>query len=499
MNAVLDSRRPKRPNPPRPEGYDASCSARSARRPRPRRAAAVRRRQPGRRRRRPGGRRRAGGRDGGSRSPSPAQRPDEHPRSRPPQGRRGQPGVLRHLLQRLPRQLLAALDRSSRASTLHVTDQRRRATVVVYRSTAERPLAAGRPRPTRQTGRTVTSTFELTLQAVHRRRLVLVRPRGRRRRAASSRRPTWAADVPESHAAVGTVTIGITTFNRPDFCVDSCWTSCATRPARLILDEVLVVDQGTQKVVDSELYAAGRTPLGRPSCACIEQGNLGGSGGFSRASWNEAGRRAVDYVLLLDDDVVCEPEGILRAVTFADLRRHADDRRRPHVQPVRRGHGCTRSARPWRNGGSGGGPPGSVGTDTTSPSRNLRSTPWLHRRVDVDYNGWWMCLIPTEVIARDRPVAAGVHQVGRRGVRPAGRGGGLSRPSPCRASRCGTCRGRTRTTRSTGRPTSTSATGSSPRCCTRRTTAGGRLVRESFDHQVKHLLVDAVLDRPSCG
>ena len=29
---------------------------------------------------------------------------------------------------------------------------------------------------------------------------------------------------------------------------------------------------------------------------------------------------------------------------------------------------------------------------------NLRNTPWLHRRVDVDYNGWWMCLIPTAVI-----------------------------------------------------------------------------------------------------
>ena len=28
----------------------------------------------------------------------------------------------------------------------------------------------------------------------------------------------------------------------------------------------------------------------------------------------------------------------------------------------------------------------------------LRSTPWLHRRIDVDYNGWWMCLIPTAVI-----------------------------------------------------------------------------------------------------
>jgi galactofuranosylgalactofuranosylrhamnosyl-N-acetylglucosaminyl-diphospho-decaprenol beta-1,5/1,6-galactofuranosyltransferase len=30
--------------------------------------------------------------------------------------------------------------------------------------------------------------------------------------------------------------------------------------------------------------------------------------------------------------------------------------------------------------------------------RPLRSTPWLHRRIDVDYSGWWMCLIPTTVI-----------------------------------------------------------------------------------------------------
>jgi len=31
-------------------------------------------------------------------------------------------------------------------------------------------------------------------------------------------------------------------------------------------------------------------------------------------------------------------------------------------------------------------------------SRNLRNTPWLHRRADADYNGWWMCLIPTRII-----------------------------------------------------------------------------------------------------
>ena len=31
--------------------------------------------------------------------------------------------------------------------------------------------------------------------------------------------------------------------------------------------------------------------------------------------------------------------------------------------------------------------------------RNMRSTRWLHARIDVDYNGWFMCLIPAKVLA----------------------------------------------------------------------------------------------------
>ena len=33
-------------------------------------------------------------------------------------------------------------------------------------------------------------------------------------------------------------------------------------------------------------------------------------------------------------------------------------------------------------------------------ARNLRSTRWLHMRVDADYNGWFMCLIPTRCSPR---------------------------------------------------------------------------------------------------
>ena len=72
-----------------------------------------------------------------------------------------------------------------------------------------------------------------------------------------------------------------------------------------------------------------------------------------------------------------------------------------------------------------------------------------------------------------RPAAAAVHQVGRRRVRPARRRARLSRRRPCPAPRSGTWPGATRTTPSTGRPTSTCATGWSWRPCTGTATSAG--------------------------
>ena len=104
-----------------------------------------------------------------------------------------------------------------------------------------------------------------------------------------------------------------------------------------------------------------------------------------------------DYVLLLDDDVVCEPEGILRAVTFADLAKSPTlvgghmfslyDRSVMHTF----GERVARWRWFW------GPAPGTKHAHNFA-RKPLRSTKWLHRRIDVDYNGWWMCLIPTRVI-----------------------------------------------------------------------------------------------------
>ncbi len=216
---------------------------------------------------------------------------------------------------------------------------------------------------------------------------------------AGSRRMTldaavWAVETDK--LASGKVSIGITTFNRPDFCVDQL-VKLGNEPAVLdILDEVFVIDQGTQKVADHELFEAAAAVLG-PKLRLIGQGNLGGSGGFSRAMDEATAKGDADYVLLLDDDVVCEPEGILRAVTFADLAKQPTlvgghmfslyDRSVLHTYGER--------VATWR--WFWGPAPGTEHAHNFA-HRSLRSTPWLHRRVDVDYNGWWMCLIPTPVI-----------------------------------------------------------------------------------------------------
>jgi galactofuranosylgalactofuranosylrhamnosyl-N-acetylglucosaminyl-diphospho-decaprenol beta-1,5/1,6-galactofuranosyltransferase len=206
----------------------------------------------------------------------------------------------------------------------------------------------------------------------------------------------WVAEVPADRAEPGSVTIGITTMNRPDFCADLLTQIGRDEDVRALLDSVLVAEQGTQKVADGPRFAAAREALG-DTLRIIEQGNMGGSGGYARAQLEtlEAGRST--YMMCMDDDVVCEPESIVRAVTFGDLCR------RPTIVG---GHMFSLYAKSrlhsfgeiinryrfwWMS-------PPTVHQDWDFGERNLRSTRWLHRRIDVDFNGWFMCLIPTEVL-----------------------------------------------------------------------------------------------------
>ena len=355
-------------------------------------------------------------RSGSRPRPARAIHPDQTRVAHRAPGAAGRAALVRHLLQRASRPATGAAGRSSPTSrlTVAVTGAGRR--VIVYSSMANgrsqrvdsattgddgrrhaSPSTCRSSRSSTAAGTGTTSSPATTDAVVE--------------------SAEWTAEVPADRAEHGTVDIGITTMNRPDF--------CAKLLAQIGDDEDAARPTSTRcsswsraprRSPTREFFPAAEEALG-DKLRVIEQGNLGGSGGYARGQLESVRKGTATYAMMMDDDVVCEPEGIIRAVTFGDLRPPPDDRRRPHVQPLLHARGCTASARSCSRGGSGGSRRPTATADWDFAARNLRSARWLHRRVDVDFNGWFMCLIPREVLARDRPVAAAVHQVGRLRVR----------------------------------------------------------------------------------
>ncbi|SDC22776.1 glycosyltransferase [Nocardioides lianchengensis] len=209
-------------------------------------------------------------------------------------------------------------------------------------------------------------------------------------------RAVWDTEVPADRAEPGSVTVTITTMNRPSFCADLVGQLGSEEDVLGVLDAVLVVDQGTEKVREHADFPAAEKALdGR--LRVIEQGNLGGSGGYARGQLETVRAGTSTYALMMDDDVVCEPQSILRAVTFGDLAR------RPTIvgghmfslYSRSRLHSFGEIIQTWRWWWM---TPEHVLAEWDFGARNLRSTRWLHRRVDVDFNGWFMCLIPRQVL-----------------------------------------------------------------------------------------------------
>jgi galactofuranosylgalactofuranosylrhamnosyl-N-acetylglucosaminyl-diphospho-decaprenol beta-1,5/1,6-galactofuranosyltransferase len=207
---------------------------------------------------------------------------------------------------------------------------------------------------------------------------------------------TWDAEVPADRVAPGSLTIAITTMNRPDYCGNLLAQLGSEAETFNLLDQVLVMEQGTEKVADSPVFPSAESALGG-KLRVIEQANLGGSGGYARGQYEALRSGTATYMMCMDDDVICEPQSIVRAVTFADLAKTPTlvgghmfsiyDRSRMHSF----GEIVQRYKFWWRS-------PTTVYNEWDFSARNLRSTRWLHRRIDVDFNGWFMCLIPLQTL-----------------------------------------------------------------------------------------------------
>ena len=189
----------------------------------------------------------------------------------------------------------------------------------------------------------------------------------------------------------------MTTMNKVSYVLDNIELISKDSDLREKLDVMYVVDQGSDRLRDHAEIAPLQEAMGE-QLRIIEQGNIGGSGGFSRGMYEASTNGSSTYVINSDDDLDIEPESLLRLLTFADYTRtpmlvgaHMFDLNNRSVL-----HAFGESVDPWAIQPRVTIPESTLGHDLGSSP--LRSTPWMHRRADVDYNGWWTCLIPTETV-----------------------------------------------------------------------------------------------------
>ena len=113
----------------------------------------------------------------------------------------------------------------------------------------------------------------------------------------------WTAEVPADRLEHGTVDIAITTMNRPDFCADLLAQLGEDADLAPYIDQVLVMEQGTKKVTTGASFPLAEKALGE-RLRVIEQGNLGGSGGYARGQLESLRKGTATYTMMMDDDEI---------------------------------------------------------------------------------------------------------------------------------------------------------------------------------------------------
>lgn len=194
--------------------------------------------------------------------------------------------------------------------------------------------------------------------------------------------------------------ITMCTHDRAQDCLDTLAALAADPEALAGIGYVRVVDQGSDAVEALPQFAAVATALGG-RLRYVRQPNLGGAGGFTRGLFEAtAGDPADDHdVLLLDDDIVLDPEIVVRLTAFAASTPH----------PTIVGGQMLNLLHPAHL---------HIGAEYADPEQLTVGLPvpdalqeaYLlgfderhlpisqERRVDTEYSGWWSCLIPAAVV-----------------------------------------------------------------------------------------------------
>ncbi|MCZ9294716.1 glycosyltransferase [Corynebacterium sp. c8Ua_172] len=205
------------------------------------------------------------------------------------------------------------------------------------------------------------------------------------------------------------VAVGIPTFNRPRDAVNALHALAEDPVVLEAITDVLMPDQGNQHPADEPDFQEAEANLGG-KLKIFQQGNLGGSGGYSRIMYEALNQTDAPFILYMDDDIAIEPDSILRAVQAARYAKspilvggqmlNLQDRSQLRttgetVDPNIFMFSAAKHAVYDHDFAKY--PLGYVGTEEEDLDPRKTTSRPLHRRIDVDYNGWWMNLFPRVV------------------------------------------------------------------------------------------------------
>ena len=218
--------------------------------------------------------------------------------------------------------------------------------------------------------------------------------------------PQLLPDGSEYPAQEKRVAVGIPTFNRPTDAVAALQALAEDPVVDGIIDYVLMPDQGNQHPADEPGYDEAVAHFGERFRE-FRQGNLGGSGGYSRIMFEALENTDSPYILYMDDDIAIEPDSILRAVQAARYAAKPIIVGGEMLNLQERSQLRTTGERVDRADFMWGAaehavydhdfakyPLRAIGTKESRLDPKKYDSRALHRRIDVEYNGWWMCLFP---------------------------------------------------------------------------------------------------------
>ncbi len=192
----------------------------------------------------------------------------------------------------------------------------------------------------------------------------------------------------------------ICTFNRVPECLNTLAALRDDHEALSAVGLVQVVDQGSDPLESRERFVEISSGLGQ-RLRYVRQPNLGGAGGFTRGLFDATAGPAERHadVLLMDDDVLLEPEILIRLTAFAACTTHPTIVGGQMLNLLHPGHLHISAEYADAEVLKVGMPvPGAL-REAYLLGLDERQLPInQERRVDTEYSGWWSCLIPAEIV-----------------------------------------------------------------------------------------------------